>query len=167
MNPVLRRELEAFLQGFRWEFGVDLGCGKGEAGEMLKKHCGHLVGVDKDDWKLRRAENRGYDELICCDIRSYQVPSRVDIAFLFDVIEHLPKEDGMALLQGLQGPSIILTTPSLYFPIARDAHTCVWSVNELELLGFGCELVSIGTAEMLYGKEILAYRLMGKGWGLE
>lgn len=51
---------------------VDLGCGTGLCGPLLRPHARTLAGVDLSPRMLERARRRGvYDELACCDIVEY------------------------------------------------------------------------------------------------
>ena len=157
--PKVEREIDNFLSdtiGYVSR-GVDLGCGNGSMGRVLKKHVSYLVGVEKDRWKLSQAEKTGcYDELVLADIREYDLPSHA-VAFLFEVIEHLPVEDGYALLNRI-GTRIVLSTPAKFFPIARNGHISGWTAEMLEKLGFRCVEVDAGLSGIFYGKKILAYK---------
>lgn len=54
---------------FRTGRGLDLGCGTGLAGAVLRAHCAELVGIDLSAGMLAEAEARGcYDTLIKADL---------------------------------------------------------------------------------------------------
>lgn len=51
---------------------LDLGCGTGLCGPLLKPHASRLVGIDLSSGMLTKAKNRGdYDELILADIPAF------------------------------------------------------------------------------------------------
>jgi predicted TPR repeat methyltransferase len=67
---ILAQLLAGSSEGSR-RFGraIDLGCGTGLAGELFKKRCDFLAGVDLSDKMLERARAKNlYDELICGDL---------------------------------------------------------------------------------------------------
>ena len=78
-------------------------------------------------------------------------PEERDVAMLIDVIEHMGKDDGVALLQGLQGAfrKILVMTPDGFIPQDSDVtgyenewqvHECGWVQSELEAEGFSVEV---------------------------
>jgi predicted TPR repeat methyltransferase len=71
---------------------LDLGCGTGLCGPMLKAGASSLVGVDLSPRMLDRARERGlYDELVCADITEYLSPieARFDLVVSADVFVYL------------------------------------------------------------------------------
>ena len=158
MNPILQDQIMSILKGYRFGFSVDLGCGEGL--RWLRNYTSYLIGVDKAGFRLKMAKERGYDEVVQKDFREYEIPNACDSVFLFDVIEHIPKNDGVALLQKLKTkriPFMMLTTPEKFFPYARNGHVSLWSKEELENLGFRVRKVDLPSlVEILYGKELLA-----------
>jgi SAM-dependent methyltransferase len=160
MEPELARALESLLsqQNAHYKYGLDLGCGRGEYGPILKKHVDWLVGVDKKVDRLSLAIRNGYDAVIRVDALEFPT-NEYDVVFLFDVIEHLPKHVGYDLLNRIRGKAVYLTTPSTFFPLAWDGHVSIWTVEELSSLGFETYLVRItGPKKLAYGDKILAFR---------
>ena len=141
---------------------VDLGCGWGEYGDVLRQHCAYLIGVDHNPLRLKIAAESGlYDELHIADIRFYELPPDVDAVFLLDVIEHLTKSEGLRLLEKLKdAPYVMVTTPSKYFPLSpSNGHLSLWTKEELETLGFKVEQTYSQSAfSPLYGYGILAVK---------
>ena len=144
-----------------FKLAVDLGCGYCNYASVIKKYASYLIGVDKDEYRLKVALENGCDEVIKADIREYELPKDVDLITLFDVIEHLPKMDGIKLLKRLDSYNalIILTTPSRFFPLAVNHHVSLWTVEELKSLGYEVKLIEPSLfLSIFYGKTILAYK---------
>jgi len=158
MNPVLQDQVEAILKGYHFGFSVDLGCGWGI--RWLRNYTFYLIGVDKSGLRLNMAKNRGYDEVVQMDLRQYEIPNACDSVFLFDVIEHVPKKDGIALLKKLKRKRIfiLLTTPEKFWSFnIYNGHVSLWSREELEELGFNVRMATLPPLlEVRYGKELLA-----------
>lgn len=160
MNPMLQAQIMSILKAYpRFRFSVDLGCGVGI--RWLKNYTSYLVGVDKADFRLKIAKERGYDEVVKMDLRDYEIPNVCDSVFLFDCIEHIPKKDGIALLKKLKRktiPFIMLTTPEKFFPFTFvNGHVSLWKEKELEDLGFKVTKANLPVLlEIFYGKELLA-----------
>lgn len=90
---------------------------------------------------------RIYDDLVRCDIR--MIPLRegcFDLVLATEVIEHLPKTEGVLLINQLKRicrKRIVLTTPNGHYTqgpiegVATEQHISAWSTTELRRLGFG------------------------------
>ena len=141
-----------------FDVGVDLGCGCGLRGPLLKRRVRWLVGVDHRAVSLSWAILDGYDEVAKCNVLEYKVSKGCGLVTLFDVVEHFTKEEGRSLLEGLRKQYVVSTTPSQFFPWAENGHKSLWKPEELEKLGFTVTLHDIGFWGLLYGKEILAVR---------
>ena len=163
MLPATRRVLKALLKGRQFRVGIDLGCGDGLAGRLLKRHVEFLVGVDHSPHRLRLAGMRGhYNELVLSEIQDFEIPTGVDAAFLLDSLEHLPKTDGYHLLQRLNYvPFILITTPETWHEFAwRNRHQSLWTEQELQQLGFATMTYDLGLIGAMFGsrKAILAVK---------
>ena len=124
---------------------VDLGCGSGDLGRILRPHARYLIGVDISEELLNKAAQTGYyDELVLSDIRNYYLPSETDLVVLIEVIEHMPHEDGEKLLQSLyRVPNIILSTPARFYPaLPKMPHISLWSETQLQEYGFKTKIIS-------------------------
>ena len=128
---------------------VDLGSGFGYYSELLRKHADYLVGLDAFTPALQMArERKGYDDLIRADIMHLPLRSDgIDCVTLFDVIEHLSKDEGRVLLRTLE-PSVFVSTPNsaisnrIYARILGNIlenHVSAWSLEEFEDMGYEAE----------------------------
>ena len=71
---------------------LDLGCGTGLCGSMLRPLARTLVGVDLSPKMLAKARERGgYDELVCADVAAYLggQPQRFDVGLSADVFVYI------------------------------------------------------------------------------
>lgn len=119
-----------------FELGVDLGCACGN--DAIRNHCKVIIGVDHNlSYMSVAKEFSGYDITVQSDIRYYDVPRNVDAVFMIDSIEHLTKDDGIKLINRISYvPFILITTPSVFFPIVCfDHHYSLWSIEEFKELG--------------------------------
>jgi 2-polyprenyl-3-methyl-5-hydroxy-6-metoxy-1,4-benzoquinol methylase len=150
---------------------VDLGSGFGYYSEALRKHADYLVGLDAFVPALRMAKGRKvYDDLIRADILHLPFRSkRIDCITLFDVIEHLSKNNGRRLLESLE-PSVFLSTPNsdlsnrsyawlLGNPL--ENHVSKWSLKEFEDMGYKAGARTPPVWMSLLGNKgvLYAYRL--------
>lgn len=128
---------------------LDCGCGKGLWGYMIRclKGEGHIIGIDLEIEFLKFVKKfRIYDDLILCDIRRMPFREKFDIVIAMQVIEHLPKHDGIKFLEEvkqLAKERIIVTTPNGFYGPTRafegfktQAHLSGWTAGELRKLGF-------------------------------
>lgn len=69
---------------------IDLGCGTGLCGPLLRPHARALVGVDLSPHMLEQALRRGvYDELACADIAAALQGRSADVLVAADVLVYL------------------------------------------------------------------------------
>jgi predicted TPR repeat methyltransferase len=71
---------------------VDLGCGTGLCGPLLRPLARTLVGVDLSPKMLAKAGERGgYDELVCAEVAAYLAgqPQRFDVGVAADVFVYI------------------------------------------------------------------------------
>lgn len=127
---------------------LEIGCGTGNVLRVLDQACpgGIVIGVDLFAQGLRYARHRTICPLIQGDIHHLPFNTQFDLIGLFDVLEHLPDDEG--ILQHLQsmlkpGGRLFLTVPahpSLWSYFDIDSHHCRrYKPAELEarLLGAG------------------------------
>ena len=101
---------------------VDIGCGKGALGSTMRHWRGrtrYTVGVDAYVPYLRYCQKqRLYDELVACDVRFLPFVNRAfEDVLSIEVIEHLPKTEGLRLLEELErigSKQLVISTPYGY-----------------------------------------------------
>jgi 2-polyprenyl-3-methyl-5-hydroxy-6-metoxy-1,4-benzoquinol methylase len=102
---------------------VDVGCGRGVIGALVRiyRKPKRLVGIDAFRPYLDFCRHHYfYDELYQYDLRQIPLPfsyKEFDVATCIEVIEHLPKNNGVNLLNELEriAKKVILTTPNVSF----------------------------------------------------
>lgn len=138
---------------------VDLGCGPGAWGPILKKHTRYLIGVDRNQGYLKAASRtRAYNELVIDDIRFYPIPVEADLVFMSEVVEHLTKPDGWNTLYSFRNHDVLITTPSNFFAIGLGPHISLWTAEDFKSLGYKVYLIATGWKDLLFGKRIVAYK---------
>jgi predicted TPR repeat methyltransferase len=73
---------------------LDLGCGTGLMGKIMKPYAHYLLGVDLSKKMLLKAESKAiYDDLICADIKTFitQCNLRFDMVVAADVLGYIGK----------------------------------------------------------------------------
>ncbi len=144
---------------------LDVGCGRGLVGSLLKiyREPDRIVGVDAFDPYLGFCKTLGvYNELLKFDVSKNPLPfesEEFDLAVALEVIEHLPKERGLDLLGELErvGRNVIVSTPNHFFPQAGydentfQRHLSRWTVRDLR--GRGYTTIGVG-GMMFFGREI-------------
>ena len=145
-------ELTAVLQNLLADtiFLVDLGCGEGShLRNVERKVHSKWIGVDTHQLSLDAAVKEGiYEETFQDGIIEWlrrQPTSSVDTVLASCVIEHLEKEDGLALVDQMKrvcSNRAIIFTPNGFVPQPgsvenpANAHRSGWKVEELENLEF-------------------------------
>jgi len=128
---------------------LDLGIGKGEFGKFIKDNVGipiRLTGVEAFA-KCRSECWSCYDALHIEDIRAFikRETGTFDVVLLMDVLEHLERPEGPALLNyaiGHARHSVFLSTPISRYPQGAlrgnpyQQHISLWTDAELRDLGF-------------------------------
>ncbi len=140
MGEALIRELEGMATV------LDVGCGEGGPLLRLPKPP-RLVGLDAHAPSLEKLRSGGfYDEAMLWEAGKDPFPPASFEAVLgLDVIEHMPKEQALALVTRMEGwarRKVILATPNGFLPQAPygdnpyQAHLCGFTPEELRALGY-------------------------------
>ncbi|HTV42228.1 MAG TPA: class I SAM-dependent methyltransferase [Candidatus Sulfotelmatobacter sp.] len=129
---------------------LDVGCGKSRAlRELGIKRSVGIEGYAPDLEEARRLNT--HDELILGDVRrleDYFSPGQFDAVIAMDVIEHLVKDDGLRLMQGMEKIArrkVVLFTPSGFLPQRHlekadlQEHLSGWEAAEMERYGYQVE----------------------------
>jgi len=131
---------------------LDVGCGP-----VSTLRCfgfKHLTGIEGYPPSLETAKkNATHDQLILGDIRELDrlfKPGQFEACIAVDVIEHLTKEDGLKLIEGMEriaSRQVILSTPNGFLPQRHaekddlQEHLSGWDTKEME--GFGYRVIGI------------------------
>jgi len=127
---ILRKRFPLMLRTIRnGEKVLDIGASNRNLAERLKQHFPNLIYKSMD---IDREQVHDFYSL-------EEIRESFDVAFLFEVIEHLDLEEGIQLLKkvyGLlaEGGRLILTTPNVFNPSRywRDAtHKVAYCYDEL------------------------------------
>lgn len=112
---------------------VDIGCGGGNYGAWIRQQglARTIIGVDA--WEgNRNCKWDYYDSILIGDVRTLELPT-ADLYLLIDVIEHMSRADGLALIERIDGP-VLVCTPR-HWPQDADenpyqAHVSEWSEGD-------------------------------------
>jgi 2-polyprenyl-3-methyl-5-hydroxy-6-metoxy-1,4-benzoquinol methylase len=117
---------------------LDVGPGYGKFGILLREYCHSIETLDAcEAWpgyvtdRLRCL----YDEVLECDVRELEqwALDRYDLIFMSEVIEHIDKDEGLALLARVRG-HIVLSTPQEFFSNGpglppTETHRSLWDLS--------------------------------------
>lgn len=155
-----------------FESVLDIGCGLGDWGYILRTRYNrkfHLIGVDIHKPYIDKVKRFNlYDTLICQDIRLFveHFPRGMyDVGIMFDVLEHLDKEDGIRVLNMLKlmCNKLIVTLPRGYLkqdPIDGNIyqkHISAWDVKDFKDLGFDVHLLNRGLRLIEFPFELIRW----------
>lgn len=134
---------------------LDLGCGNGIYGALVRNYCGNLAPESPSQTYLVGVEGFG----------AYRNPLW-DVIILVDVIEHFEHAAGWLLLKQLKtrlqpGGVLWVGTPAIWLPQGAtfgndfETHRSLWDAEEFELAGL-CVLLD-GTQDV-HGNQMLLGR---------
>ena len=129
---------------------IDIGCGRGIIGAIVRiyRELNRLVGIDIFKPYLDFCHKINvYDELYELDLRKIPLPfdeKEFDVAACIEVIEHVPKENGLKLLKELEriAKIVIVSAPNVFFyqkaydnnPFQK--HVSEWRVKDFTKQGY-------------------------------
>ena len=126
---------------------LDIGCGPSSA----LQHFGfkHLAGIDGYEPAYRAALTaKTHQELFLGDVRQMDQifrPDQFDACVALDLIEHLPKQDGLELMRSLERIAkkrVVFLTPKGFLPQRHadnddlQVHLSGWLPAEMEARGY-------------------------------
>jgi 2-polyprenyl-3-methyl-5-hydroxy-6-metoxy-1,4-benzoquinol methylase len=135
--PKIANRLHRQVGARQFKRGLDVGCGDGFYGKLLKKNTDELWGTDLANC-LDQSDNRHYYEgFIQANLETpMETNGKFDLIFCSEVIEHV--ENFQPFLSGLHaalapGGLLFLTTTTYpcYLPIYLTRHPRTWSAKEI------------------------------------
>lgn len=166
-EPIIRRFVLASLQRDRPRSVLDLGCGVGVYGRLMRMHlypCPYLIGVDAWQPYLESDFASLYDELICANLFDVVNGKRrlwYECVLCMDVVEHFERGAARALLDWLlEQPLAYMSTPLFDYPQGAvggnemERHRCYFTMDELVSMGWP----PLGKVEIAKDKWIGVFR---------
>ena len=143
---------------------LDLGCGKGAAGEIFNQDKTHdFIGIDLFAPYVKECKNSGYySKAIKKDITKYKAKEDFDLVLILQVLEHLKKADSKRLIKNITKSTkarIIVSIPNgdcdqgEYEGNPYQKHLSTWTPKDLEKLGFKVYGQGLG---IVYGEKSYA-----------
>jgi 2-polyprenyl-3-methyl-5-hydroxy-6-metoxy-1,4-benzoquinol methylase len=117
---------------------LDIGPGHGKYGLLAREYIPDIEKLDAVEiWPpyINTLLRAIYDTVYYADIRKFQALDEYDMFLMIDVIEHMPKPDGLALLERMKG-HLALSTPSGFMPQGaiggnpHERHVSGWRDEE-------------------------------------
>lgn len=142
------RTLAALLDA-NWSSLLDVGCGADSPLRALSQRIPFTVGVDAHEASIEESRNAGvHNEHKCLDIlriADHFGSSSFDVVAALDVVEHLERDQGLALLEAAEAVArrlVIIFTPNGY--LRQDAvggnpwqvHRSGWQVDDFRQRGY-------------------------------
>lgn len=131
---------------------LNVGVGSGYSGlarQLPFIEFGSLTMIDVHQPYLDMAKMKTWDarkiEFIKADLRSFD-PSDFDVVMMFDVLEHVEKDDAIAFLSKIKGRSVVfgplekVYRPNV-FEVKSQDHLSLWTEQDFIDLGFNTELL--------------------------
>lgn len=134
---------------------LDLGCGPGEYGPLLKRVCGDVTGVDLNGDLLELASETGaYASLVNKNIGAgmgFGV-GEFDYIWASEIIEHLPDLEIIDCLERICNKAMVITVPNPVSPHFKEdeTHILKYSVSSFK--------------RYFEGREDFSYRVYGLGF---
>lgn len=134
---------------------VDVGCGYGEWGALLRRKRGFFYLIGVDIWKphlIKLRKTDIYDELI--QVNAPKLPFKdksINVSLACEILEHLNKESGYELIKELERVSrdiVIISTP-LNWPQENiygnpyEKHLSEWTPHEFSNLNYKIRVINV------------------------
>lgn len=144
---------------------LDVGCGVGSPVQYLSRDM-HRVGVDVYGPAIEASKAQGihneYCQINVDEIDKQFAAGSFDCVLASDVIEHVTKEDGLALMKKMEYVAkhkIIIFTPRGFLPQGEhdgnpwQVHKSGWEVAEMQ--GYGYRVIGISGCKWVWNIEFL------------
>lgn len=151
-------QIERLIRSRKPAHILDVGMGRGNYGWFLRNVCeyrGTLTSIDvwapyvEGPDALAGGNRSYYDRIVVGDIReSEQIVAqcRPDMVFAFDVIEHMPRDEGVNVIRMLQRNSkgVLVSVPIVPYAQGQihgnpyEEHRYDWITSEMMALGSEC-----------------------------
>jgi SAM-dependent methyltransferase len=156
---------------------LDVGCGTRSPVRSFSRRPARLVGVEAHDPTAELAGASGlYDEVLTADARALDTlfePSSFDVVLAVDVLEHLERNDGHALIRAMEQVArerVVVFTPNGFVPQGEregnpfQVHRSGWTGGELRRLGY--RISGVHGLRFLRGEEARIRWRPRRGWAL-
>ncbi len=154
---------------------LDVGCGASPT--MRQLAVPHAVGIDGYKPSVDQAKKLNtHDEMVHGDVREleqYFRPKQFDACVAMDVIEHLPKPDGIKMMQAMERVAVkkvVFFTPSGFLSQKHAAdddlqeHLSGWEPSEMT--GYGYKVAGLLGPKRLRGEYHAIKKQPRVFWGL-
>lgn len=131
---------------------LNVGVGSGESGlarQLPFIEFGSLTLIDVHQPYLDIAKMKVWDAketiFINSDVRNFPVEN-YDLVLMFDVMEHLPKEDSIAILKKIKGKQVLFGPLETHyrkndFEVESQDHLSMWTEQDFIDLGYKTEVL--------------------------
>lgn len=152
----------------RAESILDVGCGQGLPMELIRvRKKVYAVGLDGFEPYIDACREKGiHDEYVLGDVRKLPFDDRsFDVVLCLQVIEHLPKEDGYAVIKELERIAkrqVIVSMPvgEMEHPAVDDnplqIHRSAWTPAEFQRMGYRTRKQGL---KILLGEHGIVHRI--------
>lgn len=154
---------------------LDVGCGFSPLLRQLG--VSHAAGIEGYQPAFEKAQQlKTHDEIVLGDVRELSrhfKEGQFDACIAMDVIEHLPKEDGLRLMRDMERIAkkrVIFFTPNGFLPQRHSvnsdlqAHLSGWEAGEVK--GYGYEVAGMLGPKKLRGEYHALLRRPAAFWGM-
>lgn len=120
---------------------VDIGPGWGKYGLLCREYLTKLDWLDAVEVREGRLETQDviYDHVFECDARCFIGWASYEMALFIDVIEHMSKPDGHALLASIlgDGAAVLVSTPKVFIEQhdprnPYEEHLSLWDWSDFD-----------------------------------
>jgi SAM-dependent methyltransferase len=164
----LAYELEAVLKDCRSV--LDIGCGNNSPLRLINNKNKYFVGVDIYYPREKRKIHHRYIQADASDINKHFKPKSFDAVVALDLIEHLPKKQGINLIEKMENIAkrkIVILTPNGFVKQTADdnsfqEHVSGWEIKDFARKGFfvrgiyGLKFLRKERAELKFKPKIIS-----------